>query len=221
MVRKMYEDQELQSIILGVLTYRRSQGQRSRSTPQAINEQIASEAEERLDYRAAIAAWRSLADQGDVKAQLRLGSIYSNGLGVAADSSEALHRHRMAAARGAAEAQATLGHAYETGRGVPRDYMEAAHWFRMAAEQGNTVAQVELAFMYDDGHGVHQDYADSTHWFRMQQNKVIPVHKTCSGMRMFWAGGCPGISPNHMYGSALPLPAGIRALAKAESKSNN
>lgn len=58
--------------------------------------------------------------------------VGENGLGVAADSTEALKWFRAAALKGAAHAQYKVGRMYEEGIGVAKDVSEAVKWYRMA-----------------------------------------------------------------------------------------
>ena len=80
---------------------------------------------------------RALAEQGDATAQFDLGFMYSNGLGVPEDDTEAVRWFRLAADQGDADAQSSLGFMYSNGEGVPQDDTEAVRWYRLAADQGN------------------------------------------------------------------------------------
>ena len=64
------------------------------------------------DYRAALAEFRPLAEQGDANAQSNLGVMYYNGQGVAQDYGEAARLYRLAAQQGHADAQRALGILY-------------------------------------------------------------------------------------------------------------
>ena len=54
-------------------------------------------AEEQGDYATALSLWRRLADQGNPRAQGKLGGMYYNGHGVAQDYAEAVKWFRLAA----------------------------------------------------------------------------------------------------------------------------
>ena len=88
--------------------------------------------------------YRVRAEQGDAKAQFRLGYIYYQGKGVPQDYAEAVRWYRKAADQGYAKAQYDLGYMYSQGKGVPQDYREATRWYRKAADQGDTRAQLAL-----------------------------------------------------------------------------
>jgi TPR repeat protein len=89
--------------------------------------------------------WRPLAEQGDAKAQNRLGEMYHVGHGVTKDKAEAVRWWRKAAEQGDADAQAWLGVMYYEGWGVTQDYKEAVRWWRKAAKQGDALAHTNLA----------------------------------------------------------------------------
>lgn len=110
---------------------------------------------------------RKQAEQGNAKAQLNLGIMYTLGEGVAKDDVEAVKWFRMAAEQGNAEAQYGIGIRYELGKGVAQDDVEAVKWFRKAAEQGNDWAQFCMGRMYKFGKGVTKDYIEALRWFRM------------------------------------------------------
>ena len=74
-----------------------------------------------------------LAEGGDADAQLNVGRIYANGVGVSQDDAAAAKWYRLASEQGQADAQVFLGMAYETGKGVPQDHVEAYMWFDVAS----------------------------------------------------------------------------------------
>ncbi len=76
----------------------------------------------RGDYATALREWRSLAEQGNAKAQFFLGLMYSKGRGVPQDYAEAVGWWHKAAEQGVAEAQYNLGVMYDRGLGVTQDY---------------------------------------------------------------------------------------------------
>jgi len=63
----------------------------------------------RHDYATAIRLWRPLADQGDAKAQLLLGSMYQKGEGVSQNFVVAVKWYRLSANQGDATAPVLLG----------------------------------------------------------------------------------------------------------------
>ncbi len=124
-------------------------------------------ASKRDDYATVIKLWRPLAKTGNANAQIGIGLMYKEGLGVIQDDKEAVKWFRLAAEQGRVEAQHSLGSMYNNGQGVLQDYKEAVKWYRLAAEQGHASAQVNLGSMYGTGQGVLQDYARAHMWYNL------------------------------------------------------
>jgi len=126
-------------------------------------------------YETALREWRSLAEQGDVEAQIRLGYLYFDGRGVKQDYQEGVKWFRKAAEQGNAEAQGKLGIAYQLGKGdLQKDYKEAAKWFRKAAEQGAYNRYYNLGFLYENGgFGLQKDYVQACMWYSLE----IPLYR--------------------------------------------
>ena len=87
------------------------------------------------DYATALPRLHELADQGNARAQFKLGKLYDDGQGVAQSDAEALKWYRLSAGQGEADAQYSLGVMHFVGRGMAKDDAEAAKWFGKAAEQ--------------------------------------------------------------------------------------
>ncbi|ACP25480.1 beta-lactamase HcpD precursor [Sinorhizobium fredii NGR234] len=121
----------------------------------------------RRDHAMAAKWYRTAAEQGHVKAQVNLGSLYFEGEGVPQDYVEAARWFRKAAEDGnAAMAQYNLAMIYAHGMGVVANPVEAAHWYRKAAEQGDAAAQLQLGLMYERGEGVPRDAALAADWLQ-------------------------------------------------------
>ena len=95
-------------------------------------------------YEEAVMPCRQAAEQGDAGAQVNLGWLYDNGLGVPEDHAMAVNWFGRAADQGDSTGQNNLGLMYDSGRGVPEDDAEAMKWYRLAAEQGNADAKARL-----------------------------------------------------------------------------
>lgn len=106
-----------------------------------------------------------LAAKGDSAAQVVLGRIYEQGLGVRPDIGLALEHYSAAAVNGSADAQIALGRLAYEGGGVYPDYERAAGWFRLAAAQGDPRGDVRLGLMLADGRGLRQDKVAAAHHF--------------------------------------------------------
>jgi uncharacterized protein len=119
----------------------------------------------RRDYPAALKAFKSLAEQGDVAAQINLGNLFMKGLGVKQNYAEAQRWFRNAAEQNERMAQTKLGILYFYGLGVERDPAEAGRWFQKAAEQGEPSAQAILGSLHAEGEGVSRDQVLAYYWY--------------------------------------------------------
>ena len=110
------------------------------------------------DYDNTIAWWKKAAETGNVDAMRRLGDLYEDGDGVAADHKTALQWFMKAAEKDDEYSQNLIGECYLKGNGLPRDAKKAVQWFEKAAEQGHRNAYYNLGLCYLQGKGVKQDY---------------------------------------------------------------
>ena len=93
----------------------------------------ANEALKRKDYANAVRLYRPLAAKGDPSAQVNLGFMYDEGLGVPQDYAEAVKWYRRAADQGEPQGLSNLANMYRDGLGVRQDYIQAHLWFNLAA----------------------------------------------------------------------------------------
>ena len=105
------------------------------------------------------------AKQGNVAAQIRLGTQYLQGKQRNQDFDEAALWFKKAALTGNAEAQYQYARLCLVGRGVSQSYYEAAAWFKKAAEQNHAKAQVNLAYLYESGHGIGKNLDSAQAWY--------------------------------------------------------
>ena len=124
------------------------------------------EAAQKGNYAVAYWEWTVAAEQGDAVAQLFLGQMFFEGLGVLQDYKVAKMWFEKSASNNISMAQNNLGLMYEQGKGVAQDQEEAVKWFRQAAEQGIIQAQFNLGLMYEQGKGVAQDLQKAAIWYQ-------------------------------------------------------
>jgi uncharacterized protein len=86
------------------------------------------------DYAQAMAEFKPLAEQGDVKAEYFTGFLYHRGYGVDVDHAEAAKWFAKAAAQRDSQAQYYLGKMHERGEGVERSLVDAYMWFSLSAK---------------------------------------------------------------------------------------
>ena len=121
----------------------------------------------RGDYAVALREWRPLAEEGKAPAQLALGRLYLNGLGVSQDKVLGAKLIRQAAEKGHSFAQAYLALLFQRGEGVQQDFAEMGKWLWLAAEQGETRAMYSVAHNFNFGFDVPQDYALAHTWYNL------------------------------------------------------
>ncbi len=125
--------------------------------------------------------YKMAAEQGHVSAQLNLGVIYNQGIGVKRNYAEAARWYEKAAAKGNKKGQLNLGILYDLGRGVKKDLVKAAGFYKKAAKQGMRDAQYNLGIIYYNGEGgVKQDYAESYAWLSLateQGSELASIYK--------------------------------------------
>ena len=101
-----------------------------------------------LDVQSAAeaAGWLSeAADEDHPKAQLALGRLYRDGVGLPRDPAMGAIYFRKAADQKYPHAACELARLYRSGAGIPQNLDEAARWFGYEADRGCTSAMVGLA----------------------------------------------------------------------------
>lgn len=93
--------------------------------------------------------YQYFADKGDRDAQLKLGFLHAEGLGVAPNNEAAMHWYSLAANQGQPLAQYLLAQSYQEGlTSEYPDYKSAKKWYS-AAKVNYIPAYVALGFIYD------------------------------------------------------------------------
>ena len=137
------------------------------------------------DFKAACAEFGALAEQGDAKAQIKVGEMHVRGQCGPKNEEEAAKWYLKAAQQGNSEAQVYMGVMYANGKGVTQNDAEAATWYAKAAEQGNSLGQRLLGGSYADGLGVEQDYVQAYMWLTLAFEKGDPL---AGGVRSTFSG---------------------------------
>jgi len=132
---------------------------------------------------------RTSAEQGDAKAETRLGTKYYYGDGVSQDYSEASSWYRKAADQAFPGGEEGLAYLYLHGQGVPQDDAEALRWYRKAADQGDVKAETALALMYSHGRGVAEDDAEALRWLQRAASQGYPAAEYDLGNVYFYGQG--------------------------------
>jgi membrane protease YdiL (CAAX protease family) len=109
--------------------------------------------------------FRQSADQGNVRAEVKLAYLLRHGMGVPKDLKLAADWDLKAANMGDPAAQRDLGIAYMLGEGVAPNDQKAFDWFYHAARQDDPVAEHYLAYLYRNGRGVARDDTAAFRWY--------------------------------------------------------
>lgn len=100
-------------------------------------------------------------------ALVRLGVIWSNGLGVTADYAKAIDYFKQAADADFAPAEYYLGVMYQEGYGTDADDGEAFSWFSKAAGHSYAPAQNQIGYFYYNGLGTDVDYDQAVYYLKL------------------------------------------------------
>lgn len=122
---------------------------------------------EKKEYGEAYDVFVSAAEKGLAAAQVELGGMYAEGLGITLDLKKSEHWYRMAANQGDIDAMVSLGTIYYSGGedyGIRKDFNKAFHYYSNAAYGGDSEGQLYLAIMYLRGEGVERDYEKAFEW---------------------------------------------------------
>ena len=126
---------------------------------------------DRGDYVTAAKVLTSHANQGNGQAQVYVGLMHFNGVGLPENDQKSFAWFERAAKQGYGEGQYQLGFMYAFDYGVPGSEAapmeQAAKWFRAAADQGHADAQFNLGLLYLSGSGVAMDEAEGVRWVRL------------------------------------------------------
>jgi TPR repeat protein len=111
------------------------------------------------------------AEQGDAKAQAKLGAMYLLGKDVDKNEQMAAEWLLKAAKQGHLEAQVLVAALYDSGVGVKNDVKQATSWYEKAAAQGHTSALALLGKNPIAKGGVAFNYQA----MRLSASKQIPT----------------------------------------------
>ena len=109
----------------------------------------------------------NLAQQGDAKAQLKMGLRYALSPWNTKDDKKAAQWFKKAAEQGQVEAQYRYGYALLKGLGVVQDYKAAFLWLEKAARNGYADAQFAVGEMYQLGLFMNSNNERAYLWFNL------------------------------------------------------
>lgn len=145
-----------------------------RSAPLASFDE-ALEAYEAKDFSRASTEARKASSAGDARADLLLGIMLQNGLGMPADPEEAVRHLEKADRAGLVGAAVGLAQAYTQGAGVSRDLDEAARHGRRAAAAGDAAGAFWLSIALQQRHLSYLDAEGKVDYERYSQLAKRPL----------------------------------------------
>jgi TPR repeat protein len=128
-------------------------------------------------------AWSMLqrvVKQGYVPAQVQIGVMYADGVGVEQNNHRAVEWFKLATRlSNNPEANFYMGEAYFRGLGVPQDYGNAVPHYEKVARGGHPIAQYIVGTMYESGWGLRQDMIRAWVAYRLAQpfTEEIAAHE--------------------------------------------
>jgi len=125
----------------------------------------------RGEFKAAIAEFQPLVDEGYAPAQYQMALIYQNGYGVSKDPMKALALLTLSAEKNYIDAQFELALLYSAGKLVKKDLKKAFTLTHKAAKKGLPSAQFNVAVMHANGTGVKQNYFSAARWYQHSANQ--------------------------------------------------
>jgi TPR repeat protein len=147
------------------------------------------------DVPRAISAYQIAAFHGVVPAQLRLGWIYTRGLGIEPNPEQGRHWLEQAAQQGMVAAREYLAEAHAYGYFGTVDVAAALDQARQASAQGSAWAPVFLGSLYESGKATGQpDFPEARRWYELGLARGQPLARRCLGTLLL-QGGWPGSDP--------------------------
>jgi hypothetical protein len=123
------------------------------------------------NWKAGIAYFQRLADQGNPGAEFVIAQGYREGwLGFHRDPHRAFDFGMKAAEQGWPRAILFVGDSYFKGIGVKKDKVEAVKWLQRAADQSDPIGETYMAWIYENGDGAPQDLVTAYMWFLVARN---------------------------------------------------
>ena len=120
----------------------------------------------RGEFKAAIAEFSPLVEEGFSPAQYQMAMIYKHGYGVPKDGMKSLELLKLSATQNYPDAQFELALLYTEGKFVKKDLKKAFKLTSKAAYKGLASAQYNLAVMYANGDGTKQDDFKASRWYQ-------------------------------------------------------
>ncbi len=171
--------------------------------------------------------WKKQAENGNKRAQYKLGNAYLRGNEVKVNIAKAIKWFKKSADQGYVKAAHKLGMIYYFNKDGSRNYGKAFKWFAMAAKRQHAEAQYYLGKMYFEGRGVRKNNERALFWLKRAESldflaaarEVRKVQKAIKKSRRNTADRKPDAKPaSKPTAGNRPPP---KPLAPTKSKSYN
>lgn len=146
-------------------------------------------------YLAALDYYIKAANLGSAYAQVRVGNIYSRGLGVEVNHSEAAKWFHLAAEQDYADALCNLALAYKNGDGLEKDLQKAIALNLRAIKKGSAVAAGNLGTLYEYAPDGIQSYQLARKYYEDAISLGTTQYSVYNNLALIYAEG-KGISTN-------------------------
>lgn len=152
------------------------------------------------DFRTEVNRHLYSAKQGNLKSQIKLAKLYSDGAkieffeDVGKNKQKSAYWYNKAAKQGDDESQFILGNMLEKGVGIDKNLRKAVAWYYKSAKQGNSKAQYALAKSYEKGDGVNKNFSNALLWLKKSanNNNLDAIYK----LGIIYDDGLFGVSQN-------------------------
>ena len=125
----------------------------------------------RGEFKAAMAQFTPLAEDGFSPAQYQLAMMYKNAQGTPKNTEKAIELLNLAADQNDSDAQFELAVMYSQGNLVEKNLTTAFQLMKKSATKGLASAQFNLGVMYYQGEGIAVNHTEAANWYRQAANQ--------------------------------------------------
>lgn len=124
-----------------------------------------------VDLEKAAHIYKMMANNGNVKAMVHLGDMYSKGEGVERNTRYAFNLFLRAAKGGNSKGMCKLARMYQKGDGIKQNFKKAFYYYDKAARKGNPQGCYGAGYLLYKGYGVKQNYRQAEMYLKAGARK--------------------------------------------------
>ena len=121
--------------------------------------------ERKKEDKEALKWYLKAANQGDARAQYKVGWLYHWGKNMKRDYKKAMYWYKKSAEQKNIRAYYQVAYLYSSKKWIGQDEQLAFVWCQKAAKNGLRIAQKILGFYYEFGRGTEIDYHKAMYWY--------------------------------------------------------